>query len=106
VSGGSARAGAAASARILVAEGHGASEARIELRGGALAGASIHLVTDAAGIHVRLAAPTDAAQRVLAAAIDRARLHLRARGIVVRAERVVEMGTTEGRGRAAGDRGR
>lgn len=92
-------------ARVLVAEGRGAPEARIELRSGALAGASIHLVTDASGIQLRLAAPTEAARRVLAEAIDRARLLLRTRGIVVRAERVVQTEGTAGRGRPEHGRG-
>lgn len=103
--GGAARAAPAAAPRILVAERRGVPEARIELRSGPLAGASIHLVTDASGIQVRLAAPTAAAQRALAETIDRARLHLRTRGIVVRAERVVQTGATGARGRPERGRG-
>jgi hypothetical protein len=87
-------------ARILVSDGRASPEARIELRSGLLAGASIHVVTEPAGIRVHLAAPTEAARRVLTAAVDRARLLLGTRGIVVRPEGVVLSGATEGRARA------
>jgi hypothetical protein len=100
------RAGAAViPARILVGEGRHAAEARIELRSGVLAGTSIHLETDAAGIRLRLSAASEAAHGALAAAIDRARLRLGTRGIVVRAERVVESGEKVGHGRPDRERG-
>jgi hypothetical protein len=70
--------------RLLVSDAPGAREARIDLRGGALGGASIHLAAAGGCIEVRLGAPTDAARIALAAVIDRASLQLRSRGIVVR----------------------
>lgn len=86
--------------RILVSDGRASPEARIELRSGLLAGASIHVVAEPAGIRLHLSAPTEAARRALTAAVDRARHLLGTRGIVVRAEGVVETGATAGRGRA------
>lgn len=106
--GGPARAGAIvgiAPARVLLAECKIMPEARIELRSGALAGVSINVVVDPSGILLRLAAPTEAAHRALAVAVDRARLLLGARGIVVRAERVVQTGVTEVRRRADREHG-
>jgi hypothetical protein len=92
--------------RILVADRRAAPEARIELRSGLLAGASIQVVAEPAGIRLHLSAPTEAARRALATAVDRARLLLGTRGIVVRAEGVVvENGSTEGRGRLDRERG-
>lgn len=92
--------------RVLLAEHKTTPEARIELRSGALAGASINVAADPSGVLLRLAAPTEAAHRALAVAVDRARLLLGTRGIVVRAERVVETGVTEARRRADRERGR
>lgn len=80
------------------------AEARIELRAGLLAGSSIHLVTGSSGIELRLATPSEAAWRALAGVIDRARLHLSSRGIVLRAGRAVQIEATDG-GRPSGQRG-
>jgi hypothetical protein len=91
--------------RVLLAESKTVPEARIELRGGALAGASINVAADPSGIVLRLSAPTEAAHRALSVAVDRARLLLGTRGIVVRAERVVEAGVKQERRRADRERG-
>ena len=99
-------AAAPAVARVLVSERGAPPEARIVLNGGALAGASIHLVHGRAGVELRLAAPSEAAGAALAGAVDRARLLLRSRGIVVRAGRAVEIQTTPGRRRTDDGRAR
>jgi hypothetical protein len=86
-------------ARVLVGQGPCAREARIEFRGGALGGASIHLVSGADGLEVRLGASSDPARQALAQLIDRVGLHLRSRGIVVRAGQGLQTGTKDrGRG--------
>lgn len=69
--------------RVLVAHAQSAKEARIEL-GGPLAGSAIHVATGPSGIEVRVAAPNEVARAALAEVIDRARLRLGSRGIVVR----------------------
>jgi hypothetical protein len=72
-------------ARVLVGQERTAPEARIELRGGALSGASIHLVAGPGGrLEARLGVPTEAARVALAALLDRARHSLGSRGIVLR----------------------
>jgi hypothetical protein len=78
--------------RLLVGHGQVTKEARIEL-GGPLAGATIHLATGASGIEVRVGAPNDAARAALAHVIDRARLRLGSRGIVVRPGAPLETGS-------------
>lgn len=82
-------------ARVLVGQAHAAQEARIELRGGLLAGASIRLVTTANGVEARLGAPTEAARLALASVIDRVGLHLRSRGIVMRPGAPLETGSRQ-----------
>jgi hypothetical protein len=69
--------------RVLVGHAQSVREARIEL-GGPLAGSAIHVATGPGGIEVRVAAPNEVARAALAAVIDRARLRLGSRGIVVR----------------------
>jgi hypothetical protein len=86
---------AAPDARLLVGQGAVGREARVEFRSGPLAGASVHLVSGAAGLEVRLAAPSELARQTLAGVIDRARLHLRSRGIVVRPGASVDIGSRQ-----------
>ena len=81
--------------RLLVGQGAVGREARVEFRSGPLAGASVHLVSGAAGLEVRLSAPSDLARQTLAGVIDRARLHLRSRGIVVRPGASVDIGSRQ-----------
>jgi hypothetical protein len=87
---------APAIARVLLGQGAAAHEARLELRGGAFGGAAIHLVSGAAGLEVRLGAPSEPARQALAQVIDQVGLRLRSRGIVLRAGRALESGTKEG----------
>jgi hypothetical protein len=82
-------------ARLLIAQAHAVPEARIELRGGLLAGASIHLVSAPGGVEVRLGAPTEAARVALAGMIDRVGLHLRSRGIVIRPGAPLDTGSRQ-----------
>jgi hypothetical protein len=82
-------------ARVLVGQAHAAQEARIELRGGLLAGSSIRLVTTANGVEARLGAPTEAARLALTSVIDRVGLHLRSRGIVMRPGAPLDTGSRQ-----------
>ena len=86
---------AASDARLLVGQGAVGREARVEFRSGPLAGASVHLVSGTTGLEVRLAAPSELARQTLAGVIDRARLHLRSRGIVVRPGAAVDIGSRQ-----------
>lgn len=86
---------AAADPRLLVGQAGAGREARIEFRAGALAGATVHLVSGAAGLEVRVAAPSELARQTLAGVIDRARLHLWSRGIVVRPGASVDIGSRQ-----------
>ena len=83
-------------ARVLVGQGASVREARLELRGGVLGGAAIHLVSGAGGLEVRLGAPSEPARVALAAMIDRVGQELRSRGIVMRAGRDLERGSKDG----------
>jgi hypothetical protein len=86
---------AGADPRLLVGQGAIGREARVEFRAGALAGASVHLVSGAAGLEVRFAAPSELARQMLAGVLDRARLHLQSRGIVVRPGASVDIGSRQ-----------
>lgn len=79
-----------AGARVLVGQGTAAHEARIDLRGGALAGTSIHVSSRADGIEVRIGAGTDETRETLARLVDHVGLRLRSRGIVMRTGRALE----------------
>jgi len=89
--------------RLLVGHARAAREARIELGGGALAGASIHLVATPSGVEARVSAPNEAARFALAGVLDRVGLHLRSRGIVMRPGASLDTGSRQsqrdGRGR-------
>jgi hypothetical protein len=89
--------------RVLVGHVESAKEARIEL-GGPLAGSAIHVSTGSAGIEVRVAAPNEVARAALAAVIDRARLRLGSRGIVVRPGAPLQSGSRQSQ-RERRDRG-
>jgi hypothetical protein len=83
-------------ARLLVSDARAtAREARVELGGGMFAGAAIHLVSGAGGIEARLAAPTEAARAALAGVMDRVGLHLRSRGIVLKAGAPLDTGSRQ-----------
>jgi hypothetical protein len=81
--------------RLLVGQGAVGREARVEFRAGVLAGASVHLVSGATGLEVRVAAPTELARQTLAEIIDRARLQMRSRGIVMRPGASVDIGSRQ-----------
>jgi hypothetical protein len=87
---------APAIARVLLGQGPSVNEARLELRGGVLGGAAIHLVSGTEGVEVRLGAASEPARQVLAQMIDRVGLRLRSRGIVMRAGQALESGTKDG----------
>jgi hypothetical protein len=94
-------------ARLLIGGAHALPEARIELGGGAFAGASIHLAAAAGGVEVRVVAATEAARAALATLLDRVGLQLRARGIVMRSGAPLDAGSRHRQrdARAAGEAG-
>jgi hypothetical protein len=83
-------------AGLYLGQGAASREARLEFRGGALGGTTLHLVSGAGGVEVRAGAPTDSARQALAQVIDRVGLRLRSRGIVVRAGRDLDSGARDG----------
>jgi hypothetical protein len=95
---------APAVARLFVGQGTSANEARLELRGGVLGGAAIHLVSEAGGVQVRVGAPSEPARLALGRLLDHVGLRLRSRGIVMRAGRDLA-GETKHGGRGGARRG-
>ncbi len=83
--------------RVLVGEGPRGSQARVEFKGGPLAGTALQLAAGRDGVHVQLVAAGEGARLALARVVDRVEARLRARGIV--------MNAATDQARAGGDRG-
>ncbi|HVZ71356.1 MAG TPA: hypothetical protein VHJ20_03190 [Polyangia bacterium] len=69
--------------RVLVGEGPRGSQARVEFRGGALAGTALQLAAGRDGVSVQLVAAAESGRLALARVVDRVEARLRARGIAM-----------------------
>ncbi|MDB4981587.1 MAG: hypothetical protein JWM82_2339 [Myxococcales bacterium] len=71
--------------RLLVGQGLRGSQARVEFKGGPLAGSALQLAAGRDGVHVQLFAAGEGARLALARVVDRVEARLRARGILMNA---------------------